>query len=162
MLKMLFGTLFVSTITFIIFSVILISVLKIQVHEDVRCYGNCNNIIIPTIVEEYQELNYIKELIVHATSYNAEVGQTDSTPNICAWGDRIRPGIIAVSRDLEPLGLTRGTVVFIEGYEEPFVVLDRMNKRWTKRIDIYMPEKKDSLEFGFQEVKIFWSDQKES
>ena len=35
--------------------------------------------------------------IVRATAYNAVPQQTDSTPEICAWGDRIKPGIIAIS-----------------------------------------------------------------
>lgn len=41
-------------------------------------------------------------LRVTATAYNSHSSQTDSTPNIAAWGDRLRPGMkaIAISRDL--------------------------------------------------------------
>jgi len=47
---------------------------------------------------------------------------------------------IAVSRDLEKLGYTFGVVVCIEGINREFdgdwIVQDRMNKRFTKRIDL--------------------------
>jgi hypothetical protein len=41
-------------------------------------------------------------LRVTATAYNSLPGQTDNTPDLAAWGDRLRPGMkaIAVSRDL--------------------------------------------------------------
>lgn len=45
---------------------------------------------------------------------------------------------IAVSRDLEPLGYTFGTRVMVTNAGEMngvWTVQDRMNKRWTKRID---------------------------
>ena len=98
--------------------------------------------------------------VVKATAYNALASQTDSTPDICAWGDRIRPGIIAVSRDLEGLGLTRGQEVHIEGHGN-MVVLDRMHKRKTNQIDIYMEEYEDAINFGVQQVVISWNTERE-
>jgi 3D (Asp-Asp-Asp) domain-containing protein len=92
---------------------------------------------------------------VRATAYNAEEAQTDDTPTICAWGDKIRPGIIAISRDLEALGLSRGTKVHVEGYGW-LTVLDRMHKRKKNQIDIYMLKRQDALEFGVQELTISW------
>ena len=38
--------------------------------------------------------------VVKATAYNSEVGQTDNSPFITATGTRVRPGVIALSRDL--------------------------------------------------------------
>ena len=77
---------------------------------------------------------------VTATAYTSSVAETDSTPNISAWGDRLRPGmrVLAVSRDLLAMGLTHGTLVTVEGFEKEFIVLDKMNKRWKKKIDIYI------------------------
>jgi len=86
---------------------------------------------------------------VTATIYHAVESQTDSTPFITASNrviDKENPGghrWIAVSRDLEALGYTFGTRVCVEnagpmnGY---WVVQDRMNKRWTKRIDFLVNE----------------------
>ncbi len=78
-------------------------------------------------------------LTVTSTAYSSDVRQTDSTPWIAAWGDRLKNGmkIIAVSYDLLSMGLGRGSLVKIHGIKGHFVVLDKMNRRWRKRIDIY-------------------------
>ena len=101
-----------------------------------------------------------KSIVVTATAYNALPGQTTSEhPDITAWGDKLKPGMkcIAVSRDLIPLGLTHNTKVRIEGFEGHYLVKDKMNKRWTKRIDIYMGnDVQTAREWGVREVKITW------
>ena len=81
-----------------------------------------------------------KKLNVTATAYNSVPAQTDSTPNIAAWGDRLKPGMkaIAVSRDLLKMGLKRGSKVKISGLPGEYVVLDKMHHRWNRKIDIYM------------------------
>lgn len=96
--------------------------------------------------------------IVRATAYNAVPEQTDSTPEICAWGDRIRPGIIAISRDLERVGLTRGKEVHIEGIGKR-VVMDRMHSRKKNQIDLYMERYEDAVQFGVQELSITWTEE---
>ncbi|PSU25202.1 hypothetical protein CTM97_07760 [Photobacterium phosphoreum] len=82
----------------------------------------------------------VKKLNVTATAYNSVSAQTDSTPNIAAWGDRLKPGMkaIAVSRDLLKMGLKRGSKVKISGLPGEYVVLDKMHHRWSRKIDIYM------------------------
>ena len=98
-------------------------------------------------------------LEVTATAYTSSVVETDSTPNISAWGDRLSPGmrVLAVSRDLLAMGLTHGTLVSVEGFEKEFIVLDKMNKRWKKKIDIYMGNDRNSaLEWGKRKVNICW------
>ena len=111
----------------------------------------------PVVIEKPNK----KTCLVKATAYNAMPAQTDDTPTICAWGDRVRPGIIAVSRDLEKQGLTRGREVDIQGFGK-MVVLDRMHKRKKNQIDIYMEKYEDAIEFGVQELKITWNlDEKE-
>ncbi|CAA6799904.1 MAG: Unknown protein, partial [uncultured Thiotrichaceae bacterium] len=80
-----------------------------------------------------------KRLDVTATAYNSLPAQTDSTPDIAAWGDRLRPGMkaIAVSRDLlKKYGLKHKDKVKISGLKGEYLVLDKMNKRWKKKIDI--------------------------
>lgn len=95
--------------------------------------------------------------VVMATAYNAVPDQTDDTPEICAWGDRVRPGIIAISRDLERIGLTRGKQVHIEGIGN-VVVMDRMHHRKKNQIDLYMERYQDAVEFGVQKLTISWSE----
>ncbi len=104
---------------------------------------------------------YSKRLHVTATAYTSHVNQTDSTPNIAAWGDRLYPGMksIAVSRDLlKVYGLKHGQKVRIKGLKGEYAVLDKMNKRWTKKIDIYMGmDKRKAFKWGRRKVEILWN-----
>ncbi|MBC23054.1 MAG: hypothetical protein CMJ32_03945 [Phycisphaerae bacterium] len=100
-------------------------------------------------------------LEVTATAYNSVPDQTSSTPFIGAWGDRLEPGmkVIAVSRDLIPLGLDHGVKVRIQGLPGEYTVLDKMNKRWKKRIDIWMDlDIEAAKQWGKRTVRISWSD----
>ncbi|WP_285763834.1 3D domain-containing protein [Biformimicrobium ophioploci] len=99
-----------------------------------------------------------RKRVVTATAYNSVPGQTDDTPWLAAWNNKLKPGqkIIAVSRDLEKLGLTNGAKVEIEGLGV-FTVRDRMNKRWRNKIDIWMEsDVKAARKFGAKKLKILW------
>ncbi len=99
-------------------------------------------------------------LRVTATAYNSLPAQTDSTPDIAAWGDRLHPSVkaIAVSRDLlHKYGLKHKDKVRISGLDGEFLVLDKMNKRWQKKIDIYMgKDHRKARKFGSKRVTIKW------
>ena len=101
-----------------------------------------------------------RSLEVTATAYNSVAGQTSGQPDVTAWGDRLEPGMkaIAVSRDLIELGLTHGVEVGIEGLPGRYVVRDKMAKRWSRKIDIYMGEDvQRALRWGRRKVTIHWS-----
>jgi 3D (Asp-Asp-Asp) domain-containing protein len=101
------------------------------------------------------------ELLVTATAYNSLAGQTHGDPALAAWGDRLEPGMkaIAVSRDLIAMGLGHGAAVRIEGLPGEYRVLDKLHKRWKKRIDVYMGlDKQAAIDFGKRELRIFWRD----
>lgn len=94
---------------------------------------------------------------VTATAYNSLEYQTDGDPNITAWGDELVPGnkYIAVSRDLIKIGLGHDTPVKIKGLEGTYLVKDKMNKRWNKRIDIYMgTDVRAAKEWGRRKIEI--------
>lgn len=98
-------------------------------------------------------------LEVTVTAYNSTRAQTDGTPYLAAWGNRLKPGVrsIAISRDLIPLGLGNRTEVHIEGFGGPYMVLDKMNSRFKKRIDIYFgKDVKAAREFGERKATIYW------
>jgi 3D (Asp-Asp-Asp) domain-containing protein len=100
-----------------------------------------------------------RSLIVTATAYNSVPEQTDAEPNVAAWGDSLAPGmkVIAVSQDLIPVGLDRHTPVKIEGVPGVYLVLDKMHKRWEKRIDIYMGHDLEAARaWGKRQVEISW------
>ena len=100
------------------------------------------------------------EVLVTATAYNSTVAQTDSDPTMTAHGVRLTPGmqVIAVSRDLEAMGLSPGTRVRIEGLPGEWAVVDRMAKRWRRRIDVYMGlDIEGARQFGRRKVRLRWS-----
>ena len=105
-----------------------------------------------------------QSLKVTASAYTSSVGETDDTPNLAAWGDTLKPGMksIAVSRDLIDMGLTHNQEVTIEGLDGTYLVLDKMNKRWKKKIDIYMGEDVNKArQWGKKEVVIHWTVEEE-
>ena len=97
-------------------------------------------------------------MTVTSTAYNSLHGQGSGEDHaLAAWGDRLKPGMqaVAVSRDLIPLGLGHNAEVQIEGLPGVWVVKDKMNRRWTNKIDIYMGEDiKAAREWGKRQVTI--------
>ncbi len=97
---------------------------------------------------------------VMATAYNALPAQTQGDPEVGAWGDKLDVNIpsIAVSRDLIELGLVHNTKVRIDGFSGYYLVRDKLNKRFTKQIDIFMGLERDAAnEFGKKMVSIHWT-----
>lgn len=89
-------------------------------------------------------------MTVTATAYNSLPEQTDSTPFITASGTHVRPGVLAANF------LPIGTRVKIPEYfgDQIFIVEDRMNPRYYKRLDIWMESVVDAREFGVRNVTI--------
>lgn len=101
-----------------------------------------------------------RELEVTATAYNSTPDQTDRNPTTTAFGIWLRPGmrIVAVSRDLEALGLVRGVRIRIDGVKGEWEVGDRTAKRWTRRIDLYMGnDVRAARAWGKRRVRIRWN-----
>lgn len=103
-----------------------------------------------------------RSVTVTATAYSSTADQNDATPHHGAWGDKVTglgKGVraIAVSQDLEALGLERNRVVHIDSLKGDFVVLDRMPDKWKKRIDIHMTSKAEAERWGKRRVRISWT-----
>ena len=123
---------------------------------------NISRIVISPNQADYLEDNGAIYFNLKVTAYSSEPSQTDSTPFEAAWGHRVHKGIVAVSRDLEAIGLTRGLVrmdltdklvwfypvVEIDGVR--YTVKDRMNRRKRKQFDIWMESKETALAWGVQ------------
>ena len=121
------------------------------------------------IVEKQQELlkiiftediniDQVRSLAVTVTAYNSDPAQTDDTPHLTASMQNVRPGVLAVSRDLlEVYGLQYGQKVVLDGYGI-FVVADTMAKRWKKRVDIWIADKEAALLHGKQKSILVWID----
>ncbi|MFA5359829.1 MAG: hypothetical protein WC349_02615 [Patescibacteria group bacterium] len=88
------------------------------------------------------------------TAYNSEVGQTDNSPCITANGfDVCKNGIEdTVAANFLPFG-TKVKIPALFG-DRVFVVRDRMNKRFSDRVDVWMLEKSAAIKFGAKVAKI--------
>ena len=105
-----------------------------------------------------------KPLEVKVSAFNSVRAQTDAQPNLAAWGDTLEPGMkcVAVSRDLIALGLGHNTKVKIEGLPGIYLVKDKMNARYRKRIDIYMgTDVQKAKEWGQKKLRIEYAVEKE-
>ena len=71
-----------------------------------------------------------------------------------ASGQRVRPGIVALSRDVEQaLGVTFGARVVVEGVGT-FVFEDRVSARLRRRVDIFMPLPQMARRFGVKVAEV--------
>ena len=106
-------------------------------------------------------MKFLVSILVTATIYHADPAQTDADYLTTASNKTINEADpqghrwIAVSRDLEQHGFVFGTKVLVEGagqLDGIWTVEDRMNKRWTKRIDFLV--NKDVKGGKWNKVKI--------
>lgn len=91
---------------------------------------------------------YTTRIIV--TSYNSVPEQTDSTPFITASGTHVRDGVVA--SNYLPIG-TRVRFPDVFG-SKIFIVEDRMNARYDKKIDIWSDDLQFSKNFGVRYLKM--------
>lgn len=102
--------------------------------------------IIMTMFASLSDFGSKPDLVV-CTVYNAVPEQTNSDPEHTAFMFKLdldnpyKHRIIAVSRDLLSK-YPKGTKVVIQGtdYDGVYTVMDKMNKRYTNRIDILINE----------------------
>lgn len=88
------------------------------------------------------------------TAYNSEVGQTDDSPCITANGFNVCEH--GVEDTVAANFLRFGTKIKMPELfgDRVFVVRDRMNQRYTDRVDVWMIEKQDAMQFGVKVAKI--------
>jgi len=88
--------------------------------------------------------------IVSATAYSSTVDQCDASQFITASGQHVRDGIIAAN--FLPFG-AKVRIPEIYG-DKIFEVQDRMNSRYTTRVDLWMPTRQAAMQFGLRQIKI--------
>ena len=89
-------------------------------------------------------------LTLTITAYSSSPDETDSTPFITASGSRTRDGVVATN--VLPFG-TKVKIPELFG-DKVFTVEDRMNRRYTERLDIWFPSKYQAKKFGKQLAQI--------
>lgn len=103
---------------------------------------------------------YLLSIPVEVTAYNPTTSQCDDDPYITASLTRVEDGIIALSRDLEQtLHLKFGDLVTLKTSDGrllgTFRFQDRMHKRWIRRVDIFMWNESDALDFGIKSAHMY-------
>ncbi len=92
----------------------------------------------------------VKRMTVDITAYSSTPDQTDDTPFITASGAHVRDGIVAAN--FLPLH-TKVKIPELFG-EKVFEVEDRMNRRYTHRMDIWMADRASARKFGLKHAEI--------
>jgi 3D (Asp-Asp-Asp) domain-containing protein len=87
---------------------------------------------------------------VVVTAYSSTVDQCDSTPFITAHNTPVRAGIIAAN--FLPFH-TKVKIPEVFG-DQVFEVEDRMNKKYSDRLDIWMESREEAISFGARYLKI--------
>ena len=105
-----------------------------------------------------KRFSLLPPLEVIVTGYSSTADQTDSTPFLTATMTSVRPGVIALSRDLiqryNPEAPFRyGDRVIVEGIGV-FVVEDTMNKRYERRADIWFPTRDEAKQWGKKQLSL--------
>lgn len=87
---------------------------------------------------------------ITVTAYSSAPDQTDNSPYLTASQTFVREGVVASNY------FRIGTKIrFPDLYgDRVFIVEDRMNRRYFKRVDIWMPERDQAVKFGLKRLKV--------
>ncbi len=102
-------------------------------------------------VSQEKPIIVTKKLVVRASAYTSSRWETDSDPFTTASGTKVHDGTIAAN------GLPFGAKVRLPDYfgDKIFTVEDRMNAKWgNRRVDIWMTDRSQALEWGVRTVTI--------
>jgi len=101
-----------------------------------------------------RKIEIVRESSHTITAYNSEAAQTDASPcitannfNVCQHGQED-----TIAANFLPFG-TKVMIPELFG-DRVFVVRDRMNKRHTSRVDVWMKDRQAALKFGVKVAKI--------
>lgn len=100
------------------------------------------------------QIRVISSSVHSMTAYNSEVAQTDDSPCITANGFNVCEH--GIEDTIAANFLKFGTKVRIPELfgDRIFIVRDRMNKRYTERVDIWMLNYSDAIQFGVKRATI--------
>lgn len=121
---------------------------EIKITENIK---QDENIIIIDNKFDLSKAEYTERIFkdVDITSYNNNSAQTDDSPNVTATNRGVREGIVAVSYDFINKGqIHYGDLLYIDCFSKWYLVEDTMNKRFSKRVDIFLFDKEESLKIN--------------
>lgn len=95
--------------------------------------------------------------VLTITAYSSTEGETDDTPNINASNRPVRPGTVAVSRDLFAKGWSFGKKVYIRNMGV-FTIEDLMHQRKRNQLDVFMVNGDRAQRFGVRSLEVYLID----
>lgn len=101
------------------------------------------------VARPQMEEQSLPAVIKTVTAYSLSKDETDLSPCIGAYNDNLCTLKIAVCASNE---YKRGTRLLVGDRE--CVVLDRMNRKYNRRVDLLMPTKQDAYNFGIKELPV--------
>ena len=130
---------------------------KIIMEHQIKEIERDNNII-TSIFGKWNRKLGLASIIVDVSVYTSRPQETDDTPYLTADQSLVRRGVLAVSRDVrDEIGLKFGQKVLLDGYGV-FEVHDVMNKRYTRRVDIWCSDLRAAMKHGVEEgVTLTWA-----
>jgi 3D (Asp-Asp-Asp) domain-containing protein len=105
------------------------------------------------LARQVAELERMRIKEVTVTAYSPTVAECGPDPQFTASMVKVRPGIVAVSRDLFDQGWVFGKKVYVKGHGI-FEIADLMHKRHTQRMDIFFPDTKEARRFGVKQIQV--------
>lgn len=103
-------------------------------------------------IEDLRKNRILKPIEVTVTAYSPRESETDDTPYTTAFMQKVKPGQIAVSRDLFNDGWIAGKSVYIDQIGV-FVIADLMHPRKKKHLDVFFNSTNEAIEFGIKKSK---------
>ena len=88
---------------------------------------------------------------IKISAYTADPAETNNLGGITSSGKKVAKGMCALSRDLETdFGFKFGDKVSVKIGEDTlfFIFEDRMNKRWNRKIDVFIGSKVEATKWG--------------
>lgn len=98
---------------------------------------------------QWVKKNY-KSYNLEVTAYSPSVDECDDTPFIAASGKRVDDFTVAVSQNMRKGGWGFGKFLYIPEFDQFYLINDVMNKRYTKRIDLFKWTKSEARDFGYK------------
>lgn len=119
--------------------------LKLSVHAETGAIVVNKGKIVPTTIEGKRPAT-LKTIYMDSTAYTSTVEECDSDPFVTADGSDVADGIVATN--VLPFG-TKIRLPTVFG-DRIFEVHDRMNARYTYRVDIWMDDYKTMINYGLK------------
>ena len=91
-----------------------------------------------------------RKVMVEITAYSSTIDQCDSDPFTTANGSQVSDGIVAAN--FVPFH-TKVRIPSLYG-DKVFSVEDRMNRRFSNRMDIWMASRQEAIKFGIKRIEI--------